>query len=362
MRNILSLILLLLCLDVKANYWTPDPYKYANNMTVVGVVRFNDVEQRSEYLELGAFCGDECRGSIMAQYDNVSDTYVFYLMIYGEGNDEISFRCYDHRIDMKLDMIQDTFVDFSANAMIGNIFEPFILSFQSYQHGVSVDILPETGGYVIGDGTYNKYDTCNLEVAVNEGYRFLALKENDEVVSEELYYSFMVNADRHFMAEFALQEYEVTLSANPEEGGTVSGDGIYKHGDTVYAMANLNENYDFLNWSDDNGNVLTTNPQYVFEVKQDVNLIANFVYVDAVDENDMSNIYVYPNPASDFIIIENENFDQELLIYDMTGKIVLKKKLDSDENRIDVRSLENGTYIISLDDNLTNYKLIIKNL
>ena len=39
--------------------------------------------------------------------------------------------------------------------------------------------------------------------------------------------------------------YTVTLSANPSDGGTVSGGGDYHYGDTAYISASANENYKF---------------------------------------------------------------------------------------------------------------------
>ena len=44
-------------------YWTCDPHQYANNMTMIGVVSLNGTELLSESFEIGAFCGEECRGS-----------------------------------------------------------------------------------------------------------------------------------------------------------------------------------------------------------------------------------------------------------------------------------------------------------
>ena len=101
---------------------------------------------------------------------------------------------------------------------------------------------------------------------------------------------------------------------------------------------------------------------YIFEVKNDINLIANFIYVDNILESNYTNFSIYPNPASDFIIVENDNFDQyDMTIYDMTGKVILKKQIDSIKNRINIGELPDGTYIISFN-NKTYYKLIINSL
>lgn len=505
-RLFLSLLLLSSVFYAKAqydNHWVADPYLYANNMTAIGVICFNGDEQRSESLEIGAFCGEECRGSSIAVYEEMFDRYFIYIMIYGEHDDEITFRCYDHRLNLELDLIQETSINFQINGMIGTIVDPFIFSFQTYQYKISFDLLPEVGGIVTGEGTYDKYDTCfinilpnegyqldgivengdtltkqnnysfivlsdryfevcfseipiyyqitaetnpstggyvigtgqyleedncdlhvtanpgyiyeglyeneqlitldsiytfevdanrhfvakfslqinyyqitadispneagtitglgayqegeicEMEIIANEGYYFKHLKENDEIISIEPNYSFTVEADRHFVAEFMLQEFEISLSVNPVEGGSVSGGGTYKYGSTVYAIANPNEDYVFLNWTNEDGSVETTNSQYVFDVTGSRNLIANFAYVDNVSESEEETFMIYPNPASDFIIIINDasrNYD--VVIYDLTGKIIIKENIKSEDNRIriDISNIPNGMYVISIDN------------
>lgn len=73
-------------------------------------------------------------------------------------------------------------------------------------------------------------------------------------------------------------------------------------------------------------------------------------------------ILIYPNPSSDFINIEIEN--QELLkvlIFDMTGKLVLEKKL-FENKEIDTSDLLKGIYIIKIQttSGLFQEKLIKK--
>lgn len=75
---------------------------------------------------------------------------------------------------------------------------------------------------------------------------------------------------------------------------------------------------------------------------------SNFYYslIENLGTNDLSTqkIKVYPNPTSDFITIDKDRFN-EIKIYDLTGRIVLTSK----SNRINVKSLINGIYIINVD-------------
>lgn len=72
---------------------------------------------------------------------------------------------------------------------------------------------------------------------------------------------------------------KLTLSAMPAEGGSVSGGGKYVPGVTVNVRASSNSNFVFLNWTDANGNVVSSNASYSFSKgQQDQTLTANFAY------------------------------------------------------------------------------------
>lgn len=499
MKKIIFLILMIMPFMTKANHWQPDPYQFESNMTVTGVLHFDDVEQRNASIEIGAFYDGVCRGSSMVQYIESLDRYYVFMMIYGYYGDSISFKCYDHNRNIELEMIGKSYIEFKSNDIIGNASEPFIFAFDSYKHYVNIDMIPEmtavitgdgeykkydtcfisitpnqgyqldalledndtvtkqhnysfivlsdkkfvahlsempiyyqinayanpeTGGTILGTGeylenetctlqvitnpgydylglyendelvttetsytltadsnrnfraefslqinyyqvsaqtspngagivsglgAYQEYDTCHLEITPNEGYDFLMLKEGATIVSYEPSYSFEVLSDRHFNAVFALKEYQITLSANPEAGGMVSGSGTYTHGQTVYAIAVPNENYIFEKWTDAEGTFVTANNQYVFEATEDVNLVAHFKSTESIDETYVNDLFFYPNPASDFINISGLEKEAEMTIYDLMGKIVLKTSVESGDNMIDISNISNGTYIIAVD-------------
>ena len=46
MKKVLLSLLIMLTLCVRANHWIPDVYQYHNNKTAIGVIAFDDVEQR----------------------------------------------------------------------------------------------------------------------------------------------------------------------------------------------------------------------------------------------------------------------------------------------------------------------------
>ena len=61
---------------------------------------------------------------------------------------------------------------------------------------------------------------------------------------------------------------EVTTYPNPEQGGETSGDGWYLVGEEATVNALPNEHYAFNNWVLD-GEIVSTDPEYTFEVKDE---------------------------------------------------------------------------------------------
>ncbi len=145
------------------------------------------------------------------------------------------------------------------------------------QYTINVSANPNIGGTVTGGGIYNQGQSCTVTATANSGYIFTNWTENGNVVSSNASYTFTVNTNRNLVANFTAQsqQYTINVSANPNNGGTVSGGGTYYEGEscTVRAMANMG--YTFTNWTE-NGNVVSTNSRYTFIVTGNRNLVANF--------------------------------------------------------------------------------------
>ena len=79
----------------------------------------------------------------------------------------------------------------------------------------------------------------------------------------------------NFVHETPVQNYEIVVSANPAEGGTVSGNGTYEAGANATVTAEPAEGYTFVNWTED-GTEVSTEASYTFEVTAARTLVANF--------------------------------------------------------------------------------------
>ena len=65
-----------------------------------------------------------------------------------------------------------------------------------------------------------------------------------------------------------------------------------------------------------------------------------------VAENEISEISVYPNPATDYVTIEAEDL-QQVVLMDMTGKTLSSMAAKGNSVHLDVSGLKAGAYIIS---------------
>lgn len=85
----------------------------------------------------------------------------------------------------------------------------------------------------------------------------------------------IVTTDSTITANFDTVSYSIAATANPAEGGTVTGAGTYKHFTTATMTATSATNYSFVNWTED-GDEVSTSTTYSFEVTGARTLVANF--------------------------------------------------------------------------------------
>ena len=171
----------------------------------------------------------------------------------------------------------------SANADITAVFELIPT------YTIAATANPTEGGTVSGAADYLEGADVTLTATPTEGYHFVNWTEGGIVVSADAVYSFTVTQSRTLVAEFELNKYDITVSVNPTEGGKVTGDGNYNHGETVTLTATANTGYTFVYWTE-NGTEVSNNASYSFEATQARNLVANF-------EQNIYNITVTVNPT-----------------------------------------------------------------
>ena len=71
--------------------------------------------------------------------------------------------------------------------------------------------------------------------------------------------------------------YNVVANPSDATAGTVTGAGHYGRNDVCRLQAIPNAGYIFLDWTDDNGTVVSLDPEFTFVVENDMELTANFL-------------------------------------------------------------------------------------
>ena len=168
-----------------------------------------------------------------------------------------------------------------------------IFGIASYDYTVTVSANPQEGGTVSGGGSCYLGQPITVSATANEGYCFYYWMENGSIVSYEANYSFSVTGNRNLVAVFG-SPLNITVSANPVEGGTVSGAGTFDYGASTTITASANDGYVFLRWTL-NGSPVSYLSTYTFSVTSAGEYVAEFEWVSnaiAIGDAAMSNAYL----------------------------------------------------------------------
>ncbi len=122
------------------------------------------------------------------------------------------------------------------------VFEEHIVQYFT----INTAVTPVGAGEVTGGGTFADGSTTFLVATPNEGWYFQQWNdgntENPRMIT--------VTGNATYTAIFAQLEYELTVVANPEVGGTVTGGGLYHYGDVVQLTAVPAQGFEFESWND----------------------------------------------------------------------------------------------------------------
>ena len=155
--------------------WTVDPSRFASSMTMTSIVVKSGEEMRSDQIEIGAFSGNDVRGSVVLQYEESIDRYIGFLMVYGEGNEEIRLKVFDHITETEHNANNDP-VRFTAEAIFG------IPDFYPVSIGESTGNVETHCNASVQPQAYPNPFTDVLRIAKAEGYMLHVLNPNGIVV------------------------------------------------------------------------------------------------------------------------------------------------------------------------------------
>ena len=132
------------------------------------------------------------------------------------------------------------------------------------------------------DATFGTYVKTFSTLAANatttvSGFSF-TLNNGVTLGSPVTFHYSAVNGSNTWEGDFGItpnQIFTVNASANNNSYGTVSGNGQYNYNESCTVTATPADGYMFTSWTQ-NGNVVSTNAEYTFNVTSNVDLVANF--------------------------------------------------------------------------------------
>jgi len=227
-----------------------------------------------------------------------------------------------------------------------------VAHFVQKTYHIALSATPQEGGTASGGGTNI---LCGTSVTVtatpNMGYNFINWTEGSTVITTTSSYMFIATENRNLTAHFVQKIYNISLSANPTEGGTVSGGGAYNHGDNVSIFAVANTGYLFTSWTKE-GVTISTEPAYSFTAIENENLEAAFDEESSIKDIGSAYFKIFPNPAGDLLYIHRlTTGNARIEIYNSTGMLADFFEINDIETIINVSKLPSGVYLIKLTDN-----------
>ena len=147
------------------------------------------------------------------------------------------------------------------------------------QFTISANANPVAGGTITGAGTYYADQTCTLAATPNVGYVFANWKQGSEVVSTNTTYSFIVEEDAAFTANFtALTNHVVNCSTSSQ--GTILVDKASAYQGEIVTIGTQPVNgYSFSSWNvtDANGQLVSVTDNQFVMPDSDVTVTADFI-------------------------------------------------------------------------------------
>ena len=198
------------------------------------------------------------------------------------------------------------------------------------------------GLYRSNDGGYN-FD--NISSGMDYIQTGLSILPDGYMLSYE--YNGSVFFGKMFVSrESVYTPFELDVIAEPSDGGMAIGSGTYLFGERANLSAIANENYQFVGWTNQDGDTISTDSEYAHMVARGGQITAHFVSIEAVEETENKAFTLWPNPAFQTVFIDGVEA-AEVNVYNALGQVV---KSVRGTNEIDLSGLVDGVYLLRIRD------------
>lgn len=123
-------------------------------------------------------------------------------------------------------------------------------------------------------------NSVTLTATPETNNEFTGWYNGEELVSTENPYTFTATSDINYTANFQEEAvtYTISVSADPVEGGIVTGGGTYDKGANATLTATPNANYNFVNWTKNGVEVGTDATMIIENITANAEYVAKFNY------------------------------------------------------------------------------------
>lgn len=177
-----------------------------------------------------------------------------------------------------------TATNYSIDNIQGNISVKAVFK----KNYVNITAVPDNdqAGSVVGGGRISYGGSTTISARAYDGFTFTGWKEGDSIISKSASIDLNnVTVDRKIVAKFAKTKYNISLSCSPFEGGSVTGNGTYKLGDSATIQAKAANGFIFQGWRV-NDQTVWLDPTYtISRVDRDYCLTAVFIKAGVVTHN-----------------------------------------------------------------------------
>jgi len=170
----------------------------------------------------------------------------------------------------------------SSYTFVVNSNVELVANFALINYNISLTTNLINSGTLIGDGSYAYNSNATVIATANTGYTFVNWTLNGVIISTNASYTFTVTESQNLVANFSINNYNLTVAANPTIGGITTGTGTYVYNSIAIVTAIANNGYTFVNWTD-GADIVSSNATYSFAVTKNTNLIANFQDIPKYD-------------------------------------------------------------------------------
>ncbi|MDL2297391.1 cadherin-like beta sandwich domain-containing protein [Bacteroidales bacterium OttesenSCG-928-B11] len=216
-------------------------------------------------------------------------------------------------------------------------------------NGIGGTIEPE-GIITLGHGESQTYtfvadDTYQIKSVLIDGIN------NQQAITAGSYTFDNVTESHTIVVSFELKRYTITASVNGGNGTiNPAGSNEYQHGSNATFTMIANQGY-FIEEVIVNGIKVGTEDTYTFtNITSNHSITVKFAQEVGIEDFKEIEIKVYPNPATEYVIIKSEKEINKVVIFNSAGKKVFENKnVKGEKLKISVNHFPTGMYYIDID-------------